>query len=426
MSEQLPTISNSDITPLIQRTILQVRPDMQDNPYIKEALRVLTVGGYRSAIGAFWNAVIDDLRNKIIFRSLTLFNKEIGVGHVIKEYDDFITYVNDDQLIEGAYKIGVIGWEAFKLLKQSKEARHIFSGHPKSSEPSIIKVLSVIDDCIKYVLNEEYPTKIIDIDEYIETLKTEAFDRNEICVSNALNDLPDNYKNELTNRLFTIYISPEVTSILSSNIEFISPLLWKVISKENKIQIVRRIDQELPKGNVLKTQKAFSFVKIVNANLYLSLNAKKYLLKPLIKNLKENLDNWTIENETVQKLSAYSDIIPEELIDDYVWAITHTYIGIIGRSRQYTRTDFYADIAAYYILDMFEAFNDRMIDAFIATMKKSKILKDRIKTPAKMTRLRTLGTIAIGKCSGNYSQKNILQLLIDINTEQEFQKAIEK
>ena len=97
MSDELSTISNNDITQLIKRAVLQVRPDMQDNPYILEALKVLPVGGYRSAIGAFWNAVVDDLRNKIIFRSLDLFNKEINVGHKITNYDDFINYVNDDE-----------------------------------------------------------------------------------------------------------------------------------------------------------------------------------------------------------------------------------------------------------------------------------------------------------------------------------------
>ena len=426
MSEELPTISNNDITLLIQRAVLQVRSDMQDNPYIQEALRVLPAGGYRSAIGSFWNAVVDDLRNKIIFRSLNLFNKEIKIGHEIKTYDDFLNYVNDDQLIEGAYKIGVIGWEAYKLLKQSKEARHIFYGHPKSSDPSIIKVLSVIDDCIKYVLNEEYPVKIIDIDEYIDTLKTENYDRNEISIANALNDLPENYKNELLNRLFSIYISPDVSSIVSSNIEFLSPLLWKVISKDIKIQITRRVDQEYPKGNLLKTQRAFNFINLVHANIYLSLNAKKYLLEPLIKNLKVNLDNWSLENEMVRKLSVYADIIPEELIDDYVSAITHTYVGTVGSSLQWARTDFYANGAACYIPDMFEAFNDRMIDSFISTLKTSDILKQRIKTPSKIRRLRTLGTIALGKCSESYPQKNILQLLVDDTKELEFQKNIAK
>lgn len=426
MSDELSTISNNDITQLIKRAVLQVRPDMQDNPYILEALKVLPVGGYRSAIGAFWNAVVDDLRNKIIFRSLDLFNKEINVGHKITNYDDFINYVNDDQLIEGAYKIGVIGWEAYKLLKHSKEARHIFSGHPISSDPSIIKVLSVIDDCIKYVLNEEYPSKIIDIDEYIDTLKTENFDRNEISITNALNDLPENYKNELINRLFTIYISPDVTSVLSSNIEFLSPLLWKVINKETKIQITRRVDQEYPRGNVLVTQKAFNFISLVKSNLYLSLNAKKYLLEPLINTLKENLDNWTVENEMVRRLSVYADIIPEELIDNYVSSITLTYVGTVGSSAQWARTDFYANGAAYYIPDMFEAFNDRMVDSFIKTLKINDILKQRIKSPSKMRRLRNLGTIALGKCSENYPQRNVLELLVDDTKELEFQKVIAK
>lgn len=426
MADELSTISNNDITQLIKRAVLQVRPDMQDNPYILEALKVLPVGGYRSAIGAFWNAVVDDLRNKIIFRSLDLFNKEINVGHKITNYDDFINYVNDDQLIEGAYKIGVIGWEAYKLLKHSKEARHIFSGHPKSSAPSIIKVLSVIDDCIKYVLNEEYPSKIIDIDEYIDTLKTENFDRNEISITNALNDLPENYKNELINRLFTIYISPDVTSVLSSNIEFLSPLLWKVINKETKIQITRRVDQEYPKGNVLVTQRAFNFISLVKSNLYLSLNAKKYLLEPLINTLKDNLDNWTVENEMVRRLSVYADIIPEELIDNYVSSITLTYVGTVGSSAQWARTDFYANGAAYYIPDMFEAFNDRMVDSFIKTLKINDILKQRIKSPSKMRRLRNLGTIALGKCSENYPQRNVLELLVDDTKELEFQRIIAK
>jgi hypothetical protein len=151
--------TDHDIVPLIERAVMCVREDMRDNPYILEAVRVLPVQGYRSAIGAFWNAVVDDLRNKIMFRSLSLFNKEVKIGREIKSYEDFQNYVNDDQLIEGAYKIGVIGWEAYKILGHSKEARHIFYGHPKSSEPSLVKVLAVIDDCIKSLLSGRYSNK---------------------------------------------------------------------------------------------------------------------------------------------------------------------------------------------------------------------------------------------------------------------------
>jgi len=49
---------------LFERALRNVREDMWDNTYILEAVKVLSVRGYRSAIGSYWNAVIDDLRKK--------------------------------------------------------------------------------------------------------------------------------------------------------------------------------------------------------------------------------------------------------------------------------------------------------------------------------------------------------------------------
>ena len=419
MSDLIRT-SDSDIVPLIERAVLCVREDMRDNPYILEAVRVLPVQGYRSAIGAFWNAVVDDLRNKIIFRSLHLFNKEVKVGRDIKTYEDFQNYVNDDQLIEGAYKIGVIGWEAYKILGHSKESRHIFYGHPKSSEPSLVKVLAVIDDCIKYVLNEEYPSQIIDIEEYIETLKSEAYDRNEVAIENALGDLPETYKTELINRLFTIYVHPDSSSTLISNIEFVSPLLWQVLPKPVKVQVVRRLDQELPKGNAQVTDKAFAFVHVVSGMIYLSHTARKYKISPLVEELKNSLDDWDTENRCVKELKQFSSVIVEECIDDYVWGLTHTYVGYIGGSGRFSRTDFYANGTAVHIPAMFQAFNDRMASAFVQTILDSKLLKSRIRSPSKMTRLRSLAMILDEKVSDTFEGRDLLDLLVDESNEKAF------
>lgn len=421
---KLATISNQDITSIIKHSIASVRVDMRDNPYILEAVRVLQVDGYRSAIGSFWNAVVDDLRNKIMFRSISLFNKEVDLSREIKTYEDFQDHVKDDQLIEGAYKIGVIGWEAYKLLRHSKESRHIFYGHPKSSEPSLIKVLSVIDDCTKYVLNEEYPSQIINIDEYIENLKLENFDRNAVAIENALGDLPETYKGELINRLFTIYIHPDSSSTLTSNIEFISPLLWQVLPKPIKIQAVRRLDQELSKGNVLVTDKAFNFVHAIGGSIYLSHNARRYKIEPLVKELKDHLDNWDVENKCVRELKQFASVIVEECIDDYVSALTHTFVGHVGGSARYSRTDFYADGAAVYIPRMFQTFNDRMASAFIKTILESNALKIRIKSPSKIKRLRSLALIVEEKVSDTFEDQEILALLVDESKEEKFFERI--
>lgn len=406
---ELARIQPVEFRQLFENTLSSVRDEIIDNPYIAEAIRVLQVGGYRSAIGSFWNAVVDDLRNKIIHRSLELFNKSTKISPPIKSYEDFQNRVNDDQLIEGAYQIGVIGWEASKVLKQAKETRHIFDGHPKSSDPSILKVLVMMEDCIKYVLNEPYPFQIIDIDEYIATLDTTGFDRNEVAVVNALSEIPEIYKNELINRLFTVYVDPHASSIIRSNIEFIAPILWKVLPKENKHQIVRRVDQEFPKGDLVRTKYAFEFVSLVGSNSYLSITAREYIIKPLVEKLKDNLDNWQIENQCVRELSVYAGQIPSSLVEDYVSSLTLTYVGHTGGSGQYSRTDFYANAAVTYIPTMFEAFDDTAVDAFVLTLKNNTTLRRRIDNPTKMNRLRSLGNIAIERSSLNHTGREILE-----------------
>jgi hypothetical protein len=74
-----------DLTVPFTKVLDEVRDDITDNPYLEEAFRVLPVGGCRSAIGSVWNAVVDDLRNKIIHHSVELFNK------VVKPFRDVQT-----------------------------------------------------------------------------------------------------------------------------------------------------------------------------------------------------------------------------------------------------------------------------------------------------------------------------------------------
>src|SRR5699024_12628954 len=338
MSESMEIVDNTSNvrnvkqveSEIISKVLIDVREDLKDSPYIKETLRVLPVGGFRSAIGSFWNAVVDDLRNKIIFRSLSMFNKEVELGREIKSYEDFQNYVNDDQLIEGAYKIGVIDWEASKILKHAKETRHIFSGHPKSTEPTVIKVIGMMEDCVRYVLNKDYPPQIIDIDEYVINLDSESYDRNAIGIENALGDLPERYKNELANRLFTSYTHQNSSTILRSNIEFCAPILWESLPKQIQIQIARRVDQSIVNGNSTVIQLAFSFIELVNASSFITLNSKKYKIEPIIEELESNLGVFKIENKCVKELERFSSNIPVELLNKYVNALTQTYVGHMG------------------------------------------------------------------------------------------------
>ena len=282
----------------------------------------------------------------------------------------------------------------------------------------------MMEDSIKYVLNEPYPVQIIDIDKYVATMDTEEFDRNEIAAANALSEIPEVYKTELSNRLFTVYIDSHASSVIRSNIEFVAPILWKVLPKENKLQIVRRVDQEFPKGDAVRTKYAFDFVTLVGSNSYLSITAREYMIKPLIDELKDNLDTWSVENKCVKQLSAYAGQIPPALVNDYVWSITQTYVGHTGGSAHFARTDFFANGAAAYIPAMFEAFDDTAVEAFVSSIKKNNTLKRRIGNPTKLNRLRSLGNIAIERASSHHSGRQLLENLVNPEKEPEFVEAI--
>lgn len=351
-SSELEPLSKEEMA-FLSKEIINVREEVRDCPYLEEALKVLSVKGYRSAIGIYWNAVIDDIRRKVIHRSLDLFNKEIEPRKKIEKYEDFQDYVTDKELIEGAYKIGVLSWEGKKLMNQARETRNLFSGHPKSSDPGLIKVLNMISDCNKYVLSQDFPASIIDISTYLLRMNSPNFLRNEIAVEQAFTDLPPVYKTELSNRFYTTYSGENIPSDLRGNIEFCAPILWLSLMKEDKQQIGKRFDKDIVEGDKKKIIKALSYIKMVNGLMYVSPASRKIIIAPIVDRLFEVLDDWEQEAELVKRIQPLAKFIPDDLITRFITAIIRTYVGYNGRSFYYSRTDFYSDAAAPAIKKMF-------------------------------------------------------------------------
>lgn len=404
----------------LQRELTNVREDYIDNKYVQEAIRVLSVGGLRSAIGSYWNAVVDDLRRKIMHRSLDLFNKEVNPKKAIKTYEDFQNYLTDFELIDGAFKIGVISWEGQKLLHQARETRNIFDGHPDSSDPTLFKVFNMIADCNRYVLSQDYAPAIINVNDYILTMDTDTYNKNEMAVEQAFVDLPEIYKSEMTNRLLDLYIADNASTRLKGNIEFSYPILWKVISKEIRQQIGKRYDKFVVEGDGNKINIATSLLTRVNGLRYVSSASRRILFEPAIKELEDNLDNWGQEGIAVRSLQRLGSNIPIEFISRYVSALTLTYVGYRGSSYSFSRTSFYSDSAAPRITEMFEYFDNTSVDSFIETIKTNKVLQGRIKNTAQLNRLRTLGDILLNKPELNHDSKVFLELLVDKEKTKEF------
>lgn len=412
---------------LVSKEIVNVREEVRDCPYLVEALRVLTVKGYRSAIGSYWNAVIDDIRQKIIHRSLDLFNKEINPKRKIEKYEDFQDHVTDHDLIEGAYKIGVFSWEARKMMHQARETRNLFDGHPKSSDPGLLKVLNLISDCNKYILSEEYPASIIDISAYLTLMDSADFTRNHIAVDQAFVDLPTVYKSELSNRFYLTYISESISSDLRGNIKFCAPILWGALTKEDKKQIGKRFDKEIVEGDAKKIQRALIYIQIVGGMMYISGASRKIIVEPLVNSLSASLDDWDKESLLVKQLQPFARFMPSELLPRFVEAITRTYVGYKGASYSYARKNFYSNGAATYIKEMFESFDSEATDCFVEVAKTDTTLRRRISEKGQLDRLRVLGNILLESEIASADAAKFLEKLCDEEkTEEFFTKVLPK
>ena len=137
--------------------------------------------------------------------------------------------------------------------------------------------------------------------------------------------------------------------------------------------------KEINKSNAAKTKDAFKFVRLVKATAYLTVTARRYIIKPLVDKLRDSLDQWEAEDNCVKGLLPYAANIPPELVAPYVSAITHTFVGHMGHSSRFNRRDFYADAAATRIL---EVFDDTASAAFLDCIRKSELLQQRVRSYA--------------------------------------------
>jgi len=410
----------------LQKELTNIRDDVRDDPYIEEAIKVLAAGGLRSTIGSYWNAVVHDIRIKVMHRSLDLFNKELSHLKDVKEYEDFQNHITSYDLIEGAYKTGVLDWEGRKLLQQARETRNIFDGHPKSSNPTLFKVFNMIADCNRYVLSQPLPMPIIDIDQYINRMDGNNYNQNEIAVEQALSELPEIYKQELTNKLFGVYIRDNASTTLRANIEFSFPILWKLLSKEIRKQIGKRFDQLILEGDTDKIGWGTDILSILEGFRYVSEPSRKVIYDPIIKELEENLDDWGVEGNAMREIERLGTVIPVDFVERLVKAMTLTYVGYRGSSFQYSRRDFYSNSAAPRISRMFENFDINSVDAFIKAIKETQKLKNRIQDRGQLDRLRSLGDILLNKPNLRAEQIEFLELMVDEKRAKDFYDEVRK
>lgn len=69
---------------------------------------------------------------------------------------------------------------------------------------------------------------------------------------------------------------------------------------------------------------------------------------------------------------------------------------------------------------MFGKCDDAAASEFVKVLKTSKILRDRIRNPIKLARVRALGNIVLERISDTFDERDFLEALADENGEDAF------
>jgi hypothetical protein len=307
-----------------------IQPEAR-GPYIDSARRALDAGLWDAAVGYFWSATIAHLREKVMAYGLEYFAAQLAQpGLDCKEKLE--RDVSDYALIDGCYRLGLIGRHAHIQLQHCREIRNHFalSSHPSEETVDPLESLNFIKNCVKFCLAVETPAPGLNPKVLIENLReTDVTDRaDEIRV--VLQRQSSKLLDTLIQIFFSEYITPDCPGTLKANINAIAPFCWEGCSQECRLSLGLRYAKLVGEGSEEELQEAVRFLRRVGGTEKIPVQLRKSLVTRACKNLIEahfGTNNFYTEPGHAEALADLGPSIPDGTEEIYVKALVLSYVG---------------------------------------------------------------------------------------------------
>lgn len=238
-----------------------IRPECR-GAYIDKARLAAEAGLWDAAVLYFWNETMNDLRRKVVSYGIEYFPNPQGKR--LTDEESLRENVNDYELIEGCYQLGIISKEAWFFLQQCREIRNQYTAaHLSDSQIDPLEAQNFIKNCVKYVLTHEPPSPGFSIRDFMERLKETDIQQMLGEIETAIQDQAPEIRKALLNRLFSEYVDTSTSPLLQSNIELVAPLVWKVVDENAKVELGQRYVRVRVGPSQDAALMAFNFFKVV-------------------------------------------------------------------------------------------------------------------------------------------------------------------
>jgi len=305
-----------------------IRPECRGS-YIEKAQRAAEAGLWDSAVLYFWNETMNDLRRKVITYGVEYF--PVPPNTRLTDEESLRDNLNDYQLIDGCYQLGIISKEAWFFLQQCREIRNQFTAaHLSDSEIDVLEAQNFIKNCVKYVLTHDPPPPGFSIRDFMERLRNHDVRKMAEEIITAVKGQAPEIQKALLNRLFSEYVDINCSATLRANIETIAPAIWGFVDEQTHEELGQRYVRVRIGPSQDSALLAFNFFKIVNGIQSIPDAYRRPIYEGHARDLLNahfGANNFYTEGPIAKTLSELGSDVPKEAATIYVKAVTLSFVG---------------------------------------------------------------------------------------------------
>ncbi|MGB0663140.1 MAG: hypothetical protein ACPGMR_05065 [Pontibacterium sp.] len=365
-------------------------------PLFSGALGHFDASQFKGSLQGLWDLVCDDLRAKVVGRSLNYFSdclhQATYASKPLRCFEDLETSISEEQLIVGAYFSGVIGWEAQRLLRNlEREVRDAPFSH-KTQSPLPQRFHRVCEQGVDALRAAAAPAPLIEVEEYVGALSSPRFHRNMARVDAELADMPSHYLSLIAHKLYGLYIKASSSRTLRANIDCVAPILWGLLRQSVRIPINHLIQSDATWSHL-----AERFFRLVTVATVVPKPLPSEYLSQLIQNVVSPYGqaqaDTCCESERLMQVCALKALVPhirqvpEGCLQNLVLAAMHLYLSASQRSSGHSR---FNCSAVVFIPGLLRALSFRATRPFVQALVNDEVLRYQILSPVLLRRLRVL------------------------------------
>lgn len=308
--------------------------------YISKMIAAATVGLFDAALNYLWDELVSSLRKKVVSYDLEYFfdniaNNNSDFRKTLKSEND-LSKINDEKLLSGSLKIGLISESGYKRLGTIRYLRNNASAaHPNEQNISGLELVTYLEQCINEVINVQTGSFTLDIGRLLSNIKKNVLNETDEETAKALfSEVPRNRADTLANGFFGLYTSVQTrTPIIADNVLKLWPCIWPFIHEQTKYDFGMRQATLSVNGDTDKAAAALDLLDLVQGSEYLSPSIRAQQISETLELLYiahtgyNNFYNEPVPARNLLNLIGKKGDVPTPVRDRYISTLIYCFLG---------------------------------------------------------------------------------------------------